>query len=101
MVNVELNIISKSPHTDSNITGFFMLNEQVFINLKVHVFYYNINLYPHPKIIEAIINNNKIISFDILNGYNWVIISIKKYLNTIGSSKILSKEWIKIKPNIF
>lgn len=80
--NVELNLISKSPHTSSTITGFLMLAEQKLINLKINEIYNQVDNYPQPHMVEAIINGKKI-AFDLLDGYNFDYSKIEKYISSV------------------
>jgi hypothetical protein len=97
-INVKLNIISRSLHTSQIITGFLLLRDREVINLEINKNYSNINNYPHEHLVEAVVNSDIKIAFDMLDGYNFDFELVEKYLDNIDilfkrsfSKKINSK----------
>jgi hypothetical protein len=69
-INVELHLISKSPHTSMVITGFLLLQKQDAIKCKIKLCYENLRKYPHPHFVESIING-KMVLFDTWDLCDW------------------------------
>ncbi len=80
--HVDLNIISKSPHTSAIITGLLLLENEGVIDLSVNLCYDRVSFYPHPHIVE-IRASDKVIAFDLLDGYNWDIKKVEAYLDNV------------------
>ncbi len=79
-MNIEMTLISKSPHTSGVITGFLMLAEQGKIQLKFHTDYAHTKAsYPflHMVLVEA---EGKRLVFDLLDGYNWKLEAVEALL---------------------
>ena len=68
---VELRLYSRSPHISMIVAGFLMLRNQGFIQLKIIPNYKNVRKYPHPHIVEAVVNN-KIIVYDCWDLCDWI-----------------------------
>lgn len=105
---VELKIFSKSIHTSAIITGFLLLQEQGKIDLFIDVCYDQLSFYPHSHLVE-IRMREKVIAFDLLDGYNWDINKIESYLDNVDyyfkrsfclqkNQMISSKNRIKLRP---
>ena len=80
---VTLNIVSESPHTSIIITGLLLLAEQKKILLSVSNDRLN-RKYPHPHLVEILVSG-RVISFDLLDGYNWPIGAVERCLARIDS----------------
>jgi hypothetical protein len=67
---VELRLYSKSPHISMIVTGFLMLKAQGLIRLEIIPDYKNVRKYPHPHIVETVVNN-KITVYDCSDFCDW------------------------------
>jgi len=70
METVELHLFSKSPHISMVVVGFLMLENQGLVKVRIVPRYDSIKKYPHPHIVEAIINN-KIFVYDCWDLCDW------------------------------
>ena len=80
--HVDLNMISRSPHTSAIITGLVLLEKEGLIDLSVNLCYDRLSSYPHPHMVEIKISD-KMIAFDLLDGYNWDLNRVEAYLNNV------------------
>jgi len=67
---IELHLYSKSQHVSMVVVGFMMLESQGLIKLKIVPCYNNIKKYPHPHIVEAIVDN-KVVVYDCWDVCDW------------------------------
>lgn len=79
-LDIELNILSDEPHISGIVSGFILLEKQNKINLKINNRNSN---HPHNCLVEAIINNNIKVAYDLLDGYNMDIDAVDSYLNSV------------------
>lgn len=79
-LNCKLKYISKSPHISGIITGYIILEKQNNIDLEIINDSKNRHMYPHEHMVEVVFNNEIIIAYDLLDGYNISIERLEKYL---------------------
>ena len=82
MLDIQLNLVSNSLHVSQVVTGFLLLQQQEKIKLTIK----NVTClenYPHQCLVEVIINGRTKIAYDLLDGYNFNIDLVERYLKNV------------------
>lgn len=82
-LNVFLKVFSDSPHISQIITGFIMLSNYGIINLKINYCKEVEEEYPTTSMIEATINNEIKVAYDMLDGYNFNKLKTDNYISNV------------------
>ena len=82
-MNIEVTILTKLEHNRLILTGFKMLAKEKKIKLKIVKDYERGKTLPNEAIVEALIDNKTRIAFGTMDGYNFDIKEMEKYLENI------------------
>lgn len=81
----QLTIVANSEHTYQIITGFILLEREGLIDLDMRFVPKQVKRYPTPHMVEAVINNEIRVAYDVLDGYNFDLSAtpIQDYLDSV------------------